>query len=89
MLKVYDSLTAFVCKHTDDRFYLDGNQCVSVRSIIAREIVSNILMYREYASPFPAKLVIKKDKCLLKMQIRFIGMGKSAWKILRRTPKIR
>ena len=60
---MYDSLTAFVCKHTDDRFYLDGNQCVSVRSIIAREIVSNILMYREYASPFPAKLVIKKDKC--------------------------
>lgn len=62
LIEAYDRLMAFVCKHTDDRFYLDGDQRVSVRSIIAREIVSNILMHREYASPFPAKLVIERDR---------------------------
>ena len=62
LIEAYDRLMAFVCKHTDGRFYLDGDQRVSVRSIIAREIVSNILMHREYASPFPAKLVIERDK---------------------------
>jgi predicted HTH transcriptional regulator len=41
---------------------LDGIQRVSVRSIIAREIVSNMLMHREYANPFPAKLIIEKSR---------------------------
>ena len=35
---------------------------ILTRSIIAREIVSNILMHREYSSPFPAKVIEEKDK---------------------------
>ena len=62
LIEAYDRLISFICKHTDDRFYLDGIQRVSVRSIIAREIVSNMLMHREYANPFPAKLTIEKSK---------------------------
>ena len=34
----------------------------SVRSVIAREIISNLLVHREFASAFPAKLIIEKDK---------------------------
>ena len=45
----------------DDKFFLEGTQRISVRSIIAREIVSNILMHREYSSPFPAKVIIEKN----------------------------
>ena len=62
LIEAYDRLISFICKHTDDRFYLDGIQRVSVRSIIAREIVSNMLMHREYANPFPAKLIIEKSR---------------------------
>lgn len=62
LLDSFDKLVDFVCRHSDDKFFLDGTQRISVRGIIAREIVSNILMHREYSSPFPAKLIIEKDK---------------------------
>lgn len=61
LIDSYDRLIDFICRHTDDKFFLDGTQRISVRSIIAREIVSNILMHREYSSPFPAKVIIEKD----------------------------
>ena len=48
----------------DDKFVLEGTQRISIKSIIAREIVSNILMHREYMNPFPAKIVIEKDRIL-------------------------
>ncbi len=64
LIDSYDRLIDFICRHTDDKFFLDGTQRISVRSIIAREIVSNILMHREYSSPFPAKVIIEKDKIL-------------------------
>ena len=56
LIDSYERLTDFVCRHMNDKFYLEGTQRVSIRSIIAREIVSNILMHREYTSPFPASL---------------------------------
>lgn len=51
LIDSYDRLTEFICRHIDDKFFLEGTQRISVRSIIAREIVSNILMHREYSSP--------------------------------------
>ena len=64
LIDSYDRLTDFVCRHIDDKFFLEGTQRVSVRSIIAREIVSNILMHREYSSPYPAKVIIEKGRIL-------------------------
>lgn len=57
-------MTDFICRHVDDKFYLEGTQRVSIRSIIAREIVSNILMHREYTSPYPAKVIVEKGRIL-------------------------
>ena len=64
LIDSYDRLTDFVCRHIDDKFFLEGTQRVSVRSIIAREIVSNILVHREYSSPYPAKVIIEKGRIL-------------------------
>lgn len=58
----YDLLMEFIAKHTNDRFFLIDNVSMSVRSAIAREIVSNLLVHREFANAFPAKLIIEKDK---------------------------
>ncbi len=33
-----------------------------LRDNIFREVISNLLIHREFANPFPAKLVIEKDK---------------------------
>jgi ATP-dependent DNA helicase RecG len=52
----------FISKHTLDKFFLIDGQSVSVRSKIARELVSNTLVHREYTSAFPAKLLIERDR---------------------------
>lgn len=36
-----------------------------MRSVTAREIVSNILMHREYSSPYPAKVIVEKGRILI------------------------
>lgn len=45
-----------------DEFFLEGDQRVSLRGIIAREMTSNLLIHREFSSAFPAKLVIEKNR---------------------------
>ncbi|MDR1953338.1 MAG: putative DNA binding domain-containing protein [Clostridiales Family XIII bacterium] len=62
LIEAYEMLTEFIAKHTQDRFFLVDNQRVSVRSWIARELVSNILTHREYSKGFPAKIVIESDR---------------------------
>ena len=62
LIESYDLLMQFIQKHTDDRFFLIDNISTSVRDKIAREVVSNILVHREYASAFPAKLIITKNE---------------------------
>jgi ATP-dependent DNA helicase RecG len=62
LIEAYDKLIEFIAKHTMDRFFLVDNQRVSVRSWIARELVSNILVHREYSKGFPAKIVIENDR---------------------------
>ena len=62
LIEAYDRLIDFITKHTMDRFFLVDNQRVSVRSWIAREVVSNILVHREYSKGFPAKIIIESDR---------------------------
>jgi len=61
LLESYDLLMDFIAKHTDDKFFLIDNVNISVRNAIAREIVSNLLVHREFGSAFPAKLLIDKE----------------------------
>ncbi|MDR2296021.1 MAG: putative DNA binding domain-containing protein, partial [Clostridiales Family XIII bacterium] len=62
LIDAYEELIAFIGKHTLDRFFLIDGQNVSVRSWIARELVSNILVHREYTSAYPAKIVIERAR---------------------------
>ena len=62
LIESFDLIMEFIAKHTLDRFFLVDNQSVSVRSWIAREIVSNILVHREYRSAFPAKVIIENER---------------------------
>jgi ATP-dependent DNA helicase RecG len=62
LIDAYDLLIEFIAKHTLDRFFLIGGQSVSVRSSIARELVSNILVHRDYTSTYPAKIIIERGR---------------------------
>ena len=62
LIESYDRLFAFGKKHLNDTFHLEGVQSVSARDHILREVVSNLLMHRDFSSGYVAKLVIEKDK---------------------------
>ena len=61
LIESYDKLMEFVAKHTSDKFCLIDNVSTSIRDVIAREVVSNILVHRDFSSAYPAKLIIEKD----------------------------
>ena len=63
LIESFDRLMAFVEKHLDDKFYLEGSQRIDVRNKIARELCVNTLIHREFSNPYPAKLVIERE-CL-------------------------
>jgi ATP-dependent DNA helicase RecG len=62
LIDAYDKLMDFIAKHLPDRFYMIGDQRVSLRSKIFREIVGNLIVHREYMDAYPCSLVIHKDK---------------------------
>ena len=62
LIASYERLMQFIAKHLNDKFYLEKDQRISLRDKIFREVVSNLLIHREFANPFPAKLVIEKDR---------------------------
>jgi ATP-dependent DNA helicase RecG len=64
LIDAYEQLIEFIGKHTLDKFFLIDNQRVSVRSWIARELVSNTLVHREYTSAYPAKIIIERDRII-------------------------
>ncbi|MDD2972723.1 MAG: putative DNA binding domain-containing protein [Lachnospiraceae bacterium] len=62
LIESFDFLMNFIKKHLPDKFFLEDENRVSLRNIIAREIVSNTLMHREYTSSYAAKLIIKNNQ---------------------------
>ncbi|MBI5555556.1 MAG: putative DNA binding domain-containing protein [Elusimicrobia bacterium] len=62
LIESYDRLLSFGEKHLNDPFYLENDQCISLRGKILREVISNLLIHREYTNAFPAKFIIEKEK---------------------------
>lgn len=58
LVDAYDLLAGFCRKHMPDRFALDGDESVSLRDVIVREVIANCLIHREFTSPYPARIVI-------------------------------
>ena len=62
LVESYDLLMEFAQKHLPDPFYLENEQRISLRGVICREMVSNILINREFSSSYPAKFVIENNR---------------------------
>lgn len=75
LIESYDRLMAFVRKHLPDKFYQEGDQRISLRDRIFREVVGNLLVHREFMNAFPAKLIIEKDRVLAENWNRPHGGG--------------
>ncbi len=87
LLDSHIRLLAFGEKHLKDPFYLEGEQRVSLRSHILREIVGNLLIHREYSHAFPAKLVIEGERLFTENSNRPHGHGPIDPKLFSPFPK--
>ena len=65
LIDSYERLMEFGRKHLNDLFVLDGIYNVNARDRILREIISNTLAHRDYASGFPAKMIIDDEKIII------------------------
>jgi len=61
LIDAYDKLMNFVAKHLPDKFYLEGDQRISLREKIFREIIANMLIHREYTNAFPSTFTIYNE----------------------------
>jgi ATP-dependent DNA helicase RecG len=62
LIDSYDLLMGFAKKHLLDKFYLEDDARVSLSSVIAREMLVNCLMHREFTSSYIAQFVIEKNR---------------------------
>jgi ATP-dependent DNA helicase RecG len=62
LIEAYERLMAFIAKHLPEKFYQEDSQRVNLRDRLFRKITANLLVHREYANAFPAKLVIEKER---------------------------
>jgi ATP-dependent DNA helicase RecG len=62
LIDAYNQAIQFIREYTPDPFFLEGVQRVSVRDKIARELVSNSLVHREFSSTRIARIIIEKDR---------------------------
>ena len=61
LIDAFEQLMVFVSKHLPDKFYMEGNQRISLRTKIFREIIANIIAHREYTNALTATFIIKND----------------------------
>lgn len=62
LIDSYELLMNFAEKHLWDKFYLEGDARISLRSAISREMLVNTLIHREFTSPYIAKFVIENNR---------------------------
>jgi len=62
LVEAYEQLMAFVARSLPDKFYMEGDQRVSLRTKIFREVVANMIVHREYANAHPCSFIIYTDR---------------------------
>jgi ATP-dependent DNA helicase RecG len=62
LIESYERLMGFAEKHLLDKFYLEDGARISLSGAIAREMLVNTLMHREFTAPYYAKFIIEKSR---------------------------
>lgn len=87
LIESYNQLMDFGKKHLPDKFFLEDTVNKSLRNIILREMVSNVLMHREFLSGYVAKFVIEKNRMYVENANRATGEGNITVDNLEPNPK--
>jgi len=87
LIESYDLLMGFAKKNLPDKFHMEGDKTISLRDKIAREMIVNTLMHREFSSSFIAKFVIEKDRMYIENACRASKAGPITLSNLKPDPK--
>lgn len=71
----YSELMSFFERYFPDTFYMEGDQRVSLRNKVFREVVSNLLIHREYLNPSISLIDIRQDHVLIQNANRPLRAG--------------
>lgn len=75
LIESYDRLMDFGKKHLPDKFFLEDDVNKSLRNTILREMVSNVLMHREFTNNYTAKFVIETERMYVENANRAVSDG--------------
>lgn len=75
LIESYDRLMEFGKKHLPDKFFLEDDVNKSLRNTILREMLSNVLMHREFTNSYTAKFVIEAERMYVENANRALGDG--------------
>ena len=87
LVESFDLLMEVARKHLPDKFFLEDDVNVSLRNILAREMLANTLMHREFSSTYTAKFVIEQDKMYVENANRATRAGEITPENLEPNPK--
>ena len=87
LIESYDRLMEFGKKHLPDKFFLEDTLNKSLRNTILREMISNVLMHREFSSSYTAKFVIEKERMYVENANRAMREGYITMDNLEPNPK--
>ena len=75
LVESFDQLMEFSRKHLPDKFFIERDTSVSLRNILAREMLGNTLMHREFTSTYTAKFIIEKERMYVENANRASRVG--------------
>lgn len=87
IIDAYDEIMNFLAKHLPDHFYLEGDQRVSLRDKVFREVVANLLIHREYKNHMPTTIIIGRTGVEVKNANRPLKCGPVTLDNYERHPK--
>ena len=87
LIESYEALMGFAKKHLWDKFYLEDSLNVSLRDNITREMLTNMLIHREFTSPYIAKFIIEEDRMYVENACRASRIGEITPENLSPVPK--
>ena len=87
LIESYEALMAFAKKHLWDKFYLEDGVNISLRDKITREMLTNMLIHREFTSPYIAKFIIEENQMYAENACRASRIGEITPENLSPVPK--
>ena len=75
LIESYDLLMEFAKKHLPDKFFLEDTDRISIRNVLAREMLGNTLMHREFSSAYTSKFVIETNRMYVENANRAVREG--------------